>query len=164
MHHRRSRHAGKRAVGQQSAETDRQQQKRFESLDDGQIDHDQTKRDHNKLSKTIRHSEERLDLVTGMERALIVEVAAVPLPVLVVVAVAVGPLALRQIGAIRLGEVAGDVGRRLRFKKTGNAGIGGEILDATERLFPRRFVRLERKAPKRDKHCHQNFLHLVCSS
>ena len=160
MHHRRCRHSGKRAVSQQSAETDRQKQKRFETLDDGQINHDQAKRDHNKLSKTIRHSKERLNLVTGVKRALIVKVAAMPLHVLVVVAIAVCAQRL-LFGTIRLVEIAGNVSRRFRFEKTGNTSVGGEILDATKRLLPRRFVRLERKAPKRDEHCHQNFLHLL---
>ena len=64
-------------------------------------------------------------------------------------------------GAVSLRKVTGDVSRSFRLQKAGDAGISGQILDAAERLFPRRIVGLEREATKGHEHCHQNFLHLL---
>ena len=160
MHHRGSRNSRKRAVREKSAETDRQEQKRFEALHDRQIHHDETERNHDELTDAVGHSEKRFHLVTGMESALLVEVAAVPLHILVVVAVAVGAQGLFR-RAVGLVEVAGDVGGSFRLHKTGDTGVGGQILDPAERLFPRRFVGLKRKASDRHEHCHQNFFHIL---
>ena len=77
----------------------------------------------------------RLDLVSLHECARIVEIAAVPLAVLVVVAVAVCGKRLR-LRTISLRKVAGDVGRGLLLHEGHDARVAGKVLHLPERRLP----------------------------
>ena len=89
VHHRGSRNACERAVGEKSAEADRQKKKRLKALDDGEVEHQKANRNHDELTDTVRHAEKHRHFMTCVERTLLIEVAAVPLAVLIVVTVAV---------------------------------------------------------------------------
>ena len=89
VHHRGSRNACERTVGEKSAEADRQKKKRLKALDDGEVEHQNADRNHDELTDTVRHAEKHGYGVTLMERTLLIKVTAVPLAVLIVVTVAV---------------------------------------------------------------------------
>jgi hypothetical protein len=89
VHHRGSRNACERAVGEKSAEADRQKKKRLKAFDDSEVEHQKADRNHNELTDTVRHAKKHSYGVTLMEGSLLIEVATVPLTFLVVVTIAV---------------------------------------------------------------------------
>ena len=189
VHHRGSRHARERAVGEKSAEANREEQQRLKALHDRKVHHDEAERDHDKLADAVRHAEERLDFVTLDERAKVVEVAADPLARSVIVAVRRLVAAVRvvrilashrlRVDSIGLGVVAGDVGgrfllheagdtgfggKRFLLHEAGDTGFGGKVLHLGEHRLPRGDVVRSgngRKAASRNEHCHQNLFHVL---
>ena len=146
MHHGRGRHARQRTVREQTAEADRQQEERFEALDDREIDHHEAERDHDELAHAVGQASEHLHLVAPHERTGVVKVAADPLLVLVIVAVrrlvtAVGlvrVLAEHVVHghAVLFGVVAGDVGGSHLACEAGDAGVAAKIPHLVKRFPP----------------------------
>ena len=163
MHHCRHRNARKRAVRKQSAETDRQKKKRLKTLHDGEIHENETHGNHNELTNTVRHVEKSGHFMSLDEAAVVGEVAADPLAVLVPVTVAVSTdivtgAGLREIGHLRTVsgiKVSGDVGRGFLLHESHDSGIAGKILHLSERLLPSRLISLREKRTAKGKH-HDN--------
>ena len=161
MHHRRRRHARERAVGEKPAEADREKQERLEALDDRKIEEDEADRDHDELAYSVGHAEQRLHLVSRDETADVVEVAAVPVEVLVPIAVAVCRERL-FLGALRLGEIARDERRRLLLQKGAQPRVRPHVRHFRERRLPgRRRIGAGLRAERadRDEESHQCLLH-----
>ena len=135
VQHRGRGDAGERAVREESAEADRQQQKRLEALDDGEVEQDEADRDHDELPDAVGHSAEHLDRMALDEASAVVEVSAVPVEVLVPVSVAVGRQRL-PLRTRRLVEVARDERGRLLLEERAQAGVGPHVLDLGESRLP----------------------------
>ena len=178
MHHGRSRNSSHGAVGQKAAKPDGEEEERLEAFDDCEIEHHKTQRNHDELTDAIRHAKEHIDLVPGNERTAVIEVAAVPLASLVVVAVrglvtacGIVRILLRHVvgrHTIGIGEVAGNVGRSLLCQKAGNTRLSREVLHLGKSLLPRRLsaiaagvAGLGENRRGRDKNCHDKFLHYL---
>ena len=158
VHHRRSGDSRQRAVRQQPAEANRQQEQRLETLHNRQIEENQANRNHNQLSHAIGHAAEHLHLMPLDERADVIEVTAVPLEILVPVAVAVraqGGL----LGAFGLVEIPREVGGSRLAHETGDAGIARKVLHLRKRRLPVAVGVCREAAPRRQNQSHQNLLH-----
>ena len=163
MHHRWSRHAGQGAVGEQSAKANRQEEKRLEALHDREIQEDQADRNHDELADAIRKPAQHLDLVPLHERTRVVEVAADPVAVLVIVAVAVRAKRLLR-RTVRLVEVTRQVRGRRLLQKAGNARVVAKTGRLVEGLLPWRLLAAGvgegRKRARRESKSQKKFFHI----
>ena len=166
VQHLGGRHATERAVGEQTAKADREQEQRLEALDDREVHHDQAERNHDELAHAVGHAQKRLDLMPLDEGAITVEVAADPVtqlhrmllrgkrldldlvdhPETITIRIGGAPTheRLREVRlrrTIRLLEVARDVGRGFLHHEAGDARVLRQILNLAERLLPSRYIR-----------------------
>ena len=74
VHHCRHGDPGERQVGEKAAKADRQQQERFEVLDNGEVDQPHTDDDHDQLADAIREIANDLDIVALDRFAVLVNV------------------------------------------------------------------------------------------
>ena len=140
------------------AESDGQKEQRLKSLHDGEVHQDEAHGNHDELSETVGHPEQRQNLVSLDERPDVVEVAAVPRKVLVVVAVPVRGKRL-PLRTIRLCEIAGHVVRCHALHESSKARIPAKTHDLAAGLAPVT-LRVRRETPHREQHRHHQFLHI----